>query len=503
MGFVSKYRNEIIFCTIFITLYFLTRTFTLSQVPIFTDEAIYLRWAQYLQSDLKFWDYAVTDGKQPLFIWLMIPFLRIIEDPLIAGRMVSVFAGFVTMIGLFFLGREVFKSRWVGLLSSALYVIYPFALVYDRMALYDAVVGTFAVWGLYGSIYFIRNISLQNAMLLGVVTGAAVLNKTNGFFTIYMLPFLLLLFDWRVKNRVPRLIRFFAFAGVIVVMTYGIYYILRLSPYFYIITEKNAIFVYPVREWLSHPFLTIFSNTSALFDWLIHYFSLPFVVLVAYAFFYKERWREKLLLLGYFGAPLVALAFFGRTIYPRYIFFMTLSLLPLIAYSLRTLTLKRHTVVQMAIVFFSLIYPFYVSSYLLFDFPNSPIPLSDRSQYYTAWPSGTGIQESIALFEKEAAKGPVYIATQGTFGLLPYAYEVYLSNNPNVTIKGFWPIERDLPSEIAEAAKVKKTYYVFYQDCTVCPANGVAPPELPLEEVLEIKRLEKNSNFTVYEVIAK
>ena len=75
-------------------LTFISRIFNLLKVPIFTDEAIYIRWAQIGLADPAHRYISLTDGKQPLFTWLMYPFLMIFNDPLYAGRFVSVASAF-------------------------------------------------------------------------------------------------------------------------------------------------------------------------------------------------------------------------------------------------------------------------------------------------------------------------------------------------------------------------------------------------------------------------
>src|SRR4030043_655222 len=84
-----------------VLIFFLLRLINLTILPIFADEAIYIRWSQVMrvESTLRF--LPLSDGKQPLFMWLTIPFLQIFSDPLLAGRFLSVVAGFVSLIGLF------------------------------------------------------------------------------------------------------------------------------------------------------------------------------------------------------------------------------------------------------------------------------------------------------------------------------------------------------------------------------------------------------------------
>jgi len=501
MGFIKKYKIEIVILLFILTAYLLLRTLSLLQIPIFTDEAIYLRWAQIAKNDASWRFISLTDGKQPLFIWLTIVAMRFIDDPLVAGRLVSVAAGIGTMAGLFFLGREAFKNRWIGILSAGLYALFPFALVYDRMALYDTLVGAFSVWGIYLTILLARSMQLDKAFMLGFVAGAAVLNKTNGFFTIYLLPLALILINYKVKDVKPQLLRFTGLCLLVVVMTYGFYSILRLSPFFYIINEKNSIFFYPVEEWIRHPLSYFPANFSAFMDWLFRYVGLPILVLIISSFIVSKTYiREKIYLLLLFIIPFMGFALDGKTVYPRYIFPMTLSLLPLAAYTLvilyKRLPLKKWFIVLILAFFYWILTIFLI----LYNFSGSPIPSSDKSQYLTAWPSGVGIHEINNYIENQARTKKVFLASEGTFGLLPYAFELKFYKNPNVTVKGYWPIESEPPVDLLVSAQKNDTYIVFYQDCSVCEGVGLAPPSWPLTKIMQTKRIEAGSYITLYKV---
>src|SRR3989338_5499678 len=132
MDFFKRHRLKLFVLVVLALIYFASRFYSILSLPFFTDEAIYIRWAQIAKQDANWRFISLTDGKQPMFIWLMMISLRFIQDPLLAGRIVSVGAGFFTLIGMYFLGREIFKSNKIGLISSALYILFPMALVYDR-----------------------------------------------------------------------------------------------------------------------------------------------------------------------------------------------------------------------------------------------------------------------------------------------------------------------------------------------------------------------------------
>lgn len=486
-----------------IILFWITRLYHLDSLPIFTDEAIYVRWAQIAKDDAVWRFISLTDGKQPSFIWAAIISLSFFHDPLIAVRMVSVVSGFFTLIGMFLLGRELFKNTFIGFVSAFLYVIYPMAVVYDRMALYDSMVGLFMVWGFYLTVLLVRHLRLDNALLLGFVIGGAVLTKSSGFFSIYLLPFVTLLIDYQKKGLKKRLIKWILLASLASLIGFIMYNVLRLSPFFHIIEEKNTLFVHPFHEWIQHPFETFFGNLVGMFDWLVHYMTFPLFFAALFSTLISKTFiREKLVLLIYCFAPFFALALFGNALYPRFILFMSLYLLPLAAYTIVWVltTIKNKTVLILllsGIVFF----PLYGIYGILTDFNNSTIPLSDRNQFYKDWPSGVGVKESIIFFEKEAGKGPIFIATQGTFGLMPYAYEIYFQNNPNITVKGYYPVGKTLPETFDEDSQGRRSFFVFYQPCPDCSAKGIAPRELPLKQVLQIKKDAYDGYFSIYKII--
>lgn len=500
-NFVEKHRLELVIGVLLTLAYFFLRLYRIMSLPIFTDEAIYTRWSQIARFDAGWRFISLVDGKQPLFIWLNMTLIRVIHDPLLSGRLISVFAGFATMVGLFFLGREIFKNRWIGILSALLYLIFPFALVYDRMALYDSLVGTFAVWSLYFEIVLIRRLRLDLALILGMVLGGGVLTKTSGFFSIYLMPLLFIIFDWKSKKRSEKFLKFIILAIVSIILAYCYYSILRLSPFFHIINEKNSIFVNSISEWFAHPVRDLQSNLNGLIDWFTTYFTGFFILLAFGAFFIKKEYlREKLLLLSWFLLPFAALALFGKILYPRFIFFMTLSLLPLVAFSVFSLLNKiKNKYIFSALLFLILILSLRSDFFILSGLSKAPIPKLDLEQYINGWPAGGGVREAVNFFKAKASDGKIFVATEGTFGLMPYSIEIYLNQNPNVTIFGFWPV-REPPIEMINASKKMPTYAVFYQPCPSCTYNGGAPVSWPLSLVARFKKGNGYNYLSIYKV---
>jgi hypothetical protein len=250
-----------------------------------------------------------------------------------------------------------------------------------------------------------------------------------------------------------------------------------------------------------HPLEFFILNIQAFWDWTSKYMTWPLLILVALSFFIAKSYtKEKIVLFLWFIIPMVALGLFGRTLYPRYIFFMLLPLLPLIAYSLVNIYIKIKKSYLFAIFVFLIFILALKTDYLILtDFAKAYIPGSDTQQYLTAWPAGTGVKESIEFFKKEAEKGKIYIATEGTFGLMPYAFEIYLINNPNIKIEGYWPMEDKIPAKVIEESKKNPTYFFFYQPCSSCEDIGVAPAPWGIKPIIQF-RGGRNNYTSIYRI---
>lgn len=504
MSIFKKFRNEILICILLLISYFATRLYNLGGLQMFTDEAIYTRWAQIARYDASWRFISLTDGKQPSFVWLDMIFMRFFQDPLIAGRIVSVFSGFFGMVGIFFLAGEIFKdqsgklAKRVGFIAAALYVIYPFTLVYDRMALYDSLVAAISIWSLYFAILLVRRVRLDVALILGMILGFGALTKSNAFLSIYMMPATLLLFDFKDKDRKLRFVKWAALAALSAIMAYAYFMLLRLSPFFHIIDEKTHLFVYSIREWMDHPTEFLIGNFNGLSTWFLAYFTIPaFVVSVLSLFLEgKKYWREKALLFLWFVLPFIALTLFGRVLYPRFILFMTIPLLVLLAYSINYIwDNSRSWFLKCLFIALSLGAMVFSSFMVLVDLAHAPIAKPDTDQFVNSWPAGGGVREIVKYFEDKAKSQKIYVATEGTFGsLATYAVEIYLGDNKNVEKRGIYPLPEKIPDDLMLRASRMPVYLVTNDSQKI-------PPGWPLKLIHRYQKGIGDYYMSLYEVI--
>ena len=492
-----KSKFNIIFWAILVFSYFFTRLVNLSLIPIFTDEAIYTFWTQVALNDPAQRFISLQDGKQPLFIWLAAILQTFVSDPLIGSRLVSVFAGFGSIIGIYFLGKELFRGK-VAKIAAVLYLILPFTLLYDKLALFDSLLTMFGIYAVFFTVKMIKEPKLDNALLSGFAIGAAMITKSTGSFFLYLLPFSLVLFNFSKKDWKQKLIRWIGFSAVTFVIAQAFYNSLRLSPLFYIIERKNYEFIRPISVVIRDPFLHFYSNAQSLLGWLISYNGVFLFIIFLCAVYcgISQKDRRILYLSILFIVPFFAESLFNQILYPRFILFYLPPVILAVSWGFVNFmgVSSKWNKILIFIFAASIVLPAVKSLLILTNPPNSRIPESDANQYFNDWPAGYGVREVVEILANESKDKEVYIGTQGTFGLFPYALNIYFRDNQNLHVFSYWPVDpENLPSEILEYAKSHKTYFVFNEN-----QKEIKNPNLSL--VAKYQKGIGNSFMRLYEV---
>lgn len=494
MYIFKKILPELVITVIFL----ISRSYNLLKIPIFTDEAIYTYWAQIALHDPNNRFISMEDGKQPLFIWLAAIFQSFIKDPLLASRLVSVFSGALTIIGIYLIAKNLFSIK-IARIATILYILLPFSLIYDRLALYDSLLTSITTFALYFSIKLAQKSSLENALLGGITFGLGLITKSSALLFLYLipLPFIFLKFSRRIKFE--TILRWSFFAALVFIIAQGFYNALRVSPLFYLISRKNYEFIRPITEFFSSPFAIFSSNLKTLISWQISYLGYPlfliFLVAIIHAFTKKDK---KILLLSiYILFPFFIKTFFNIVIYPRFmLFYFPLMLLIIASFFTEMLKKYKHKtkIIYVTAVLF-LIYPLISSIFLLTNPVKAKIATSDKNQYISSWPAGYGVKEIVEIIKKDSKDSNVYIATEGTFGLLPFALKIYFYENPNIQIEGFWPVDiNNLPSQVKVSDSDTRAYFVFNEN-----QKEIINPHLKF--ISKYQKGDSNSYMRLYKII--
>jgi len=449
-------RRDVLLCVALLSIYFVTRIINLTKLPIFTDEAIYIHWAKLAWKDASWRFVSLTDGRQPIQTWATIPLLKIFEDPLFAGRMFGVLSGAFSFVGLFTLITVLFGKRY-AYISSLLYIFNPYFLFYERMALVDALVNGFFIWFLIGGIVIWKYRRLDITLMFGLLAGMALLSKSTIriFFPIlFLVPF----FMYEKKDFKLRTLTYYVLMIFVIGLSFALYNIQRLSPFMQFIEQKNTTFVLSIPQFLSHPLNPLLHNVRIIPLYALSESALlgPIVGIFGLVLLYKKRPSLVLLLFTSFLIPFLAIASLAMVIFPRYLIFLTVPFFIGLVY------LGGQKKIGVYIIGAYLLSTLYMNWAILFLPSHIPFPPIDRGQYIEGYTAGYGITDMVTKFKSLAQKGDIYVFTEGTFGLLPYAFDIYTAfTSLPIHYEPRWPVKSDDFVLAQELAKKYPVYFVF------------------------------------------
>lgn len=461
MKFLIKNRRTLLTFLLISVIYFLVRLPNLTYQPVFADEAIYIRWAQVMKSEPTLRFLPLSDGKTPLFMWIMMPMFKVISDPLLAGRLLAVFSGFGSLIGVFILGW-LFFSRRVGLFASFLLAITPYIFFFDRMALVDSLLSMFTIWSFIFALLLVKYKRIDVAMCLGYLLGAGLLTKTPGMFNLLVSPLAVFTLDFSAKDRTKRILKVFGLFILSLGIGLGIYNSLRLGPGFPSLSARNSDYVRNPLDLLSNPLDPFIPHFRDLVDWWPSLLGYPVILAIGlgiiFAFLKRNKFAITVILMSL--VPLVVQMVLLRTFTGRYLLFSMPGLIVIAAIGLDNLlgSINKYTRLAtfLIIILFS-IWPIYFTNKLLFDIENAPIPKNERRGYLEDWTAGYGLREMAVFLNDESKKGLVIIGTGGSFGTLPDGIQIYFDKNTNVAFK---PGGSNLTDELRAEASKSATYFI-------------------------------------------
>lgn len=449
----------ILFCFAII-LFFAFRLINLNIIPVFVDEAIYVRWSQVMRSEPTLRFLPLSDGKQPLFMWLTIPFLKFVSDPLIAGRMVSIFSGLGSLIGIGLLTWYLFKKITISAISVLLYAVIPFTVFFDRMALADSLLNMFGIWTLIFSVLFAKSKRLDHAMILGFFLGGGLITKSPAI--IFYLWFVLALVILGNLSKISRSNIKDLVLGIIAILfiSQAINSVLRLGPGFSQIGARNADYVFTIKEVLGHPFNPLIGNLRSTTSWLWLLLTPPVFITVFLGLLNKKRLPEKIFILLICLAPLFAQGLIAKVYTTRYILFASTPLLVLAASGIYCLLNRKQLLLKLTAIA-AIFTPLFISFIYITNPEKAPMSYDMRSGYLEEWTAGWGNKEITDYAIDLASKGErVVIFTEGYFGTMPDGLQIYTEGHKNITVVGSPPEVSRIPDGLLNSDKTNKNFLV-------------------------------------------
>lgn len=450
-----------------VLLGFILRIARLTLLPVFADEAIYIRWAQIMRAEETLRFLPLSDGKQPLFMWVAIPFLKIFSNPLFAGRLVSALCGIASIVGVYLISKHLFKSNKAAIISALIIAICPFILFFDRMALVDSMLTAFAVWLFYFVTLNANLLRLDLAMIAGFLLGGALLTKSAGLFFAILTPLSAILISWpkEKKEFIKKLFRFVFLTLVTLAIGYGFSNILRLGPNFSLLASRNMDYVYPYWHLLTSPFSPLFSHLRAAVEyfWLLGPAALLALFLIGIFASFRFGWKKTIWILLWIFFPLLAVTEYGKVFTARYILYIVPFV---ILISGSSFLIKKEVFMKgITVLFLVFLFQSFIFNYLLIsDVEKVSLPRSERSGYLEEWTAGYGIKEASEIIREDYARNPqrkIVVGTEGYFGTLPDGLQLYLNDLKAITVIGVGLGIDKVPRQLIESKQSgNKTYLV-------------------------------------------
>ncbi|MFO0703176.1 MAG: glycosyltransferase family 39 protein [Patescibacteria group bacterium] len=455
-------RSDIILTLVFAVVYFTTRLTNLLKLPIFSDEGIYIRWAKIASDDPAWRFISLTDGKQPLQTWGTIPFIKLFPDNLLfAGRLFSVMTGYAALLGMMALCAYLYGRRG-AIIAGILYIVTPYFLFYDRLALVDSGVNASFIWILFLSILLPKFRRFDLAMIFGFIAGIGLLAKSSvimflglSVFGILILieeshPHLSALFSIKnlitvIKKNKSKILDYYSLFVIVFGISLSLYLTQKFfSPFFHYIAEKNLTFIESPSEWLAHPFSLVPSNLQFVplyVGWESGW--LPMILGIAgLMMMFKKRPLLAMYLSIWIILPFLLIINFNKVIFPRYLIFFPSILIILTVTFLNYIkdrSMRFVSIVVSTLLLAGLSYP------ILFNVTAISLPPVDRGQYIEGQTAVWGAQELMQIIRDDVAKTDkqAVVLAEGNFGLIADVLEVMKKPGDRIIIEGYWPLNEE------------------------------------------------------------
>lgn len=463
LNFIKKHITwkDLIYIAGLLILFFAVRLINLDKWPQFSDEGIYINWAKVAWKDASWRFISVTDGRQPLQTWATIPFLKLFSpNDLFAGRLFAVFSGFAGFVGmyclLFYLWGK--KAAYTGVV---LYIFLPYFVFYERIALVDAAVNAGFIWILFFSFILVKERRLDIALLMGFIGGFALLAKSSSrmFLGLTAAAPILYIGD-KPKKLISKSINYFFLLGIVAAISLLFYNIQMLSPFFHYVEMKNTTFILTRAEFIEAPFAYFknnFWNIPLYVAWESGWFIIP-ASIAGFLLMFKKEKLTALYLSVFIFVPYIAIAFFARVLFPRYVLFYGTLVLITSVYFFINIKSKKIRYTALSALLFSMAlfnYPY------LFDPARASFPPVDRGQYVEGSTAVWGADDLMGLLKERAVSRPILVLAEGDFGLVADVLRVYDQPDDFIEIKGLWPLDEQHLTEYQAEIENRDVYIVF------------------------------------------
>ena len=429
----TTYKYE----TLLVLLYLLTRLINLTALPIFNDESIYLDWGWREFTEPHNLYFSLFDGKQPFLMWIFGFFEILIPDQLFAGRLVSVIAGFLSLIGIYLVSRKLADKK-IAYVAMLLYIVIPIFTFYDRQALMESAISCVGIWAFYLFILNVTKPKLIYGISLGAVLGIGLFIKSTPL--IFLLTIFLITFYVIYNSNNSKFKKKFLFVQIISFLVSQIILLpLYSQPRFQEIALLNSRYSYSITDVLGNFWPILFANSKDTIELLFFYFTpiLFALLIIGTAVMIRNESRLSKFLVSWLMLNIISFILLTKSPSTRYI----VALLPLSTIICSYAILKFARAKKKTLVFSSLgIYIALFTTAILILSPinyfyllNNYTKFSDMG-YINGWTSGYGIEDARKLILKESKGKTIKVEVRHDYGNPEDAMYVYFHKSKNIKI---------------------------------------------------------------------
>ncbi len=440
----------------------------------------------------------------------MVPFIKFFRDPLSAGRIASCFAGLLSFLGTVLIARDL-KDTKLGALTGFFYVICPFCLWYDRIAITEGLLLALFVFAVFFAIRAANSSSPLYFVLTGVFFGLALLTKGTAQLLVLIIPFTFL-FKEKIAWRGRGVLRWIAGVALSLLLGFAMYNALRISPLFGRIAEKTSRTTKTFSEVLSNPFDVFFTNFATILKTLWVFLTPPIFILsfAGLILGLARRWRPARLLclwvvIVWVVESLIAKHWMFPTILPRFFLILVPPLLIAAGYFILDGFLyvreRSGEIIKVTRVVFTgvlalmvVAFPLYNVSAIVGSPSNAVLPEWIRFQYLEGWPAGIGVDEVINYLKKEISRGKITVGSNMPgIGLPTDALYIYFRDEKRMDILTFRFDASEIPMNVIRASRKMPAYIVF----NMFSARNYPPSHWPVRVVRKFPKGEA-SPYALY-----
>ncbi len=403
------------------------RLVALGSFPLFVDEATYLGWADQFAAGGPAWA-SLDAGKQPLPIWIAALFVHVGADPLMAVRVMAAIFGIIAMVLFALLARR-FVGGWALALVVWVYALAPYAVLHQRMFLYEVFLEVFFLVALLFAFRYWTSHRIAGLAVVAVALSAGMWTKTT---TVAVICGLLVATAYSFGGRFLQRRAFWiavAAIAVVPILSTLLLYLGPSSPGS--VQGVNGSFQTPYISVLTEPLARPMQVLTALVDywWKLVGPVASLMVLLALALggWRRRQLVERQILLVLVVAFLLASSLVDVYAPRYYLFTLAPGLLIGIAWAARVFDEPRGWLQRISagwrragawvLGLLMIVFPAVQTGVLLADYPRAWLPDQVRDSYITGWSASPDFDVlRDAIRQNTRGKDEITLWTDGTPG---------------------------------------------------------------------------------------